>query len=180
MTSDDESAFEIIFRNYYSRLYYFAFEFVPYDDLVENIVQDTFLTLWNKRRELAADTSFSAYLYTVTRNNCLFRLRSEKYRRKLFAGQLPELELNAGILATLDTSDFTFGEIEWIIQETLGRLPAQCRNVFLLRLKALKNREIADELGISEKVVEKHISKGLKAFRGALKDYLPLINYFFV
>ena len=182
LKNDDENTFKIIFKRYYSRLYYFIFEFIPYDDLVENVIQDTFLTLWNKRYDLDDNTNFSAYLFTVARNNCLYRLRSEKYRRKLFvqgSADSMELELNASILSTVDTSVYAFREIERIIEKTLDQLPAQCKNVFLLRINAKKNKEIADELNISVKVVEKHVTKGLKVFRKALKDYLPLIGYLF-
>lgn len=181
LKNDDEKAFKVVFDNYYSRLYYFILEFIPYDYWVENVLQDTFLTLWNKRQELAPDTNFSSYLFTVARNNCLYRLRTERYRKALFqemGTSLAEIELNSEVLSTLDTSLYTFQEIESIIEKTLEQLPPQCRNVFLLRMKAMKNKEIAEELNISVKVVEKHISKGLKTFRVALKDYLPLVGFF--
>ena len=72
-------------------------------------------------------------------------------------------------------------DIEQIIQETLASLPPQCRKVFeLSRFQEMKNREIAEELNISIKTVEKHISKGIKTFKVALKDYLPLVAYLFV
>ena len=52
LKNNDEIAFKVIYTNYFSRLYYFIFEFIPVKDLAENIVQDTFFTLWNKRKEL--------------------------------------------------------------------------------------------------------------------------------
>ena len=91
-----------------------------------------------------------------------------------------ELELNTEILATLNTAGYTFREIEDIIKQTLEALPPKCREVFLLRINARKNKEISEELGISVKVVEKHVSKGLKVFRVALKDYLPLVGFLFI
>lgn len=183
LKNDDEIAFRVIFNRYYSRLYYFILDFIPFEDLAENIIQDTFITLWTKRKELTDNTNFSAYLYTVARNNCIYRLRDQKYRKKLFANHFSdavELETNLEVLATVNTSAFTFEEIDQIIQETLAGLPPQCKKVFLLRFEEKKNKEIAEELRISVKVVEKHISKGLKAFKTALKDYLPLVSYLFV
>lgn len=65
LKADDELAFKVIFNKYYSRLYYFILEFIPLEDIAENIVQDTFYTLWNKRHELTNNTNFGAYLFTV-------------------------------------------------------------------------------------------------------------------
>ncbi|MGQ7870940.1 RNA polymerase sigma-70 factor [Sunxiuqinia sp. sy24] len=183
LKNDDEAAFKVLYDKYFSRLYYFILEFVPFEDLAENIVQDTFFTLWDKRHQLRDDSQLDAYLFTIAKNNCLYRLRSQRYRQKLFVNSysIQELEMNVEVLSSLESSDYTFNEIERIIQQTLEDLPPQCRNVFTLsRFKSLKNREIAEELNISEKVVEKHISKGLKRFRLALKDYLPLVAYLFV
>lgn len=180
----DEIAFKVIFRKYYSKLYYFIREFVPFDDISENIVQDTFFTLWNKRKELKDNSNLNAYLFTVAKNNCLYKLRDKRYRQKLFvANSLDqnELEMNVAVLNNLDSSAYTFEEIEHIIEKTLEELPPQCKKVFILsRFEDRKNKEIAEELNISVKVVEKHISKGLKRFKESLKDYLPFVAYLFI
>jgi len=182
--NNDEIAFKVIFNKYYSRLYYFIFEFIHFDDIAENIVQDTFFTLWNKRHELKDDSNLSAYLFTVAKNNCLYRLRDQRYRQKLFTTNLldqNELEMNVEVLNTLDSSAYTFDEIERIIERTLEELPPQCKKIFILsRFEERKNKEIAEELNISVKVVEKHISKGLKKFKISLKDYLPFVVYLFI
>lgn len=184
LKNDAEIGFKVIYNHYFPRLYYFIFEFIPLQDIAENIVQDTFFALWNKRHELKEDTNLGAWLFTVARNNCLYRLRDQRYRQKLFAsGSIDNMELNLNMetLNSLDTSFYTFDEIQRIIQETLNELPPQSRRVFMLsRFQDRKNREIAEELNISEKVVEKHITKSLKIFRTALKDYLPLVVYFFL
>lgn len=184
LKTDDEIAFKVIFNKYYPRLYYFILEFVPMKDIAENIVQDTFYTLWNKRHELTDNTNFGAYLFTLAKNNCIYRLRDQKYRKKLFTehptGRI-EVETNIEVLSTIDSSAYTFEEIERIIQNTLDELPPQCRRVFMLsRFEEKKNKEIAEELNISVKVVEKHITKGLKVFKVALKDYLPFVAYLFI
>jgi len=184
LKNDDEIAFKVVFNKYYSRLYYFTLEFVRMEDIAENIVQDTFCTLWNKRHELTDSTNFGAYLFTVAKNNCIYRLRDRKYRKKLFTEHSTdriEVETNLEVLSTIDSSAYAFEEIERIIQNTLDELPPQCRRVFMLsRFEEKKNKEIAEELNISVKVVEKHITKGLKIFKVALKDYLPFVSYLFI
>ncbi|SHF88069.1 RNA polymerase sigma-70 factor, ECF subfamily [Mariniphaga anaerophila] len=182
--NNDEAAFKVVYNKYYSRLYYFIFEFIPQKDTAENIVQDTFFVFWDKRKNLKDNTNLAAYLFTVAKNNCLYRLRDKRYRQKLFAStnlEITELELNLEALDTIDTSAFAFKEIEEIIEKTLEELPLQCRKVFeMSRFRDMKNAEIAGELSISQKTVEGHITKSLKKFRNALKDYLPLVAYLFV
>jgi RNA polymerase sigma-70 factor (ECF subfamily) len=161
-----------------------VYEYVPQNDIVENIVQDTFMVLWDKKSTLADNTNLGAYLFTVAKNNCLYKLRDNRYKQKLLESSdinEPELKANLNALNTLDTSLFTFMEIEQIIENTLLQLPPQCRTVFnLSRFEEKKNREIAQELGISVKAVEGHISKALKLFRISLKDYLPIMAFLFV
>lgn len=183
LRNGDEAAFKVIYNEYYSMLYYFVLEFIPLKETAENVVQDTFITLWNKRNELKVDSNLTSYLFTVAKNNALNRLRDKKYNQKLFSNTLDvsELNLNIETLSTIDTSVCAFMDIEQIIQATLSSLPPQCRKVFeLSRFQEMKNREIAEELNISIKTVEGHISRGIKTFKIALKDYLPLVAYLFV
>lgn len=183
LKNSDEAAFRLIYNNYSSRLYYFVLEFIPLKDAAEDIVQDTFLTLWNRRKELKDDTNLASYLFSGAKNNALYRLRDKKYRQRLFLNSIDVSELNLTIdaLATSDTSAFVFQEIEQIIQETLSSLSPQCRKVFeMSRLQEMKNREIAEKLNISVRTVEGHISKGIKTLKIALKDYLPLVAHLFL
>ena len=180
----DEPAFEVIYKKYVPRLYYFIYEYVPFDDIVENVIQDTFMVLWDKKSKLEDNTNLGAYLFTVAKNNCLYKLRNQRHKQKLFEStELDNLELKANLdaLGALDTSSITFTEIERIIEDTLMQLPPQCRTVFKLsRFDEKKNKEIAEELGISLKGVEGHISKALKLFRTSLKDYLPIMAFLFM
>lgn len=180
----DDVAFKVIYNTYFPRLYYFIFEFIRKDDITENIVHDTFATFWEKRHTLKANLNLSSYLYSVAKNNCLYRLRDQRYRNKIFelgALETKELEQNLKALDSVDTSMLIFHEIEQIIQKTLEGLPSQCKKVFMLsRFEGKKNREIAEELNITVKAVEGDISRGLKIFKTALKDYLPLVAHLFI
>ncbi|MDD2303292.1 MAG: RNA polymerase sigma-70 factor [Prolixibacteraceae bacterium] len=184
LQNGDESAFEVIYKMYAPRLYYFIYEYIPQKDIAENIVQETLMVLWSKKSELTDDTNLGAYLFTVAKNNCLYKLREIKYRQRIFNNaEVNESELEANYIAleSLETTRFNEIEIEQIIEHTLAQLPPQCRTVFnLSRFKGMKNREIAEELNISAKAVEGHITKALKIFRVALKDYLPFVAFIFV
>ncbi|MDD4191337.1 MAG: RNA polymerase sigma-70 factor [Mangrovibacterium sp.] len=180
----DEAAFKVIYNKYAPRLYYFIHEYIPLTDMVENIIQDTLMALWNKKSELADETNLGAYLFTIAKNNCLYKLRDQRYYQKIFESSgVDAMELNANQYAMnrLDTSRLTFMEIEEIIERTLAQLPPQCKTVFAKsRFDEKKNKEIAEELGISVKAVEGHITKALKLFRVALKDYLSIVAYLFI
>jgi len=183
LINGDEASFKVIYNHFYPRLFYFILTYIPQNDYVEDIVHDTFLILWNKRKQFKPETNLNAWLYTVAKNNSLKKLRDEKYRKTIFQTiQLDdfELELNVSALSKLDTSELSFFEIQKIIQNTLETLPPQCRLVFeMSRFDNKKNKEIADELNISLKTVEGHITKAMKIFKTALKDYLPFVTYFF-
>ena len=184
LQNGDESTFEVIYKMYAPRLYYFIYEYIPQKDISENIVQETLMVLWSKKSELTDNTNLGAYLFTVAKNNCLYKLREIKYRQRIFHNaEVKESELEANYIAleSLETTRFNEIEIEQIIEHTLAQLPPQCRTVFnLSRFKGMKNKEIAEELNISAKAVEGHITKALKVFRVALKDYLPFVAFILV
>ena len=179
----DEAAFKVIYNRYVPRLYYFVYEYIPQKDIVENIVQETLMVLWDKKSKLANNTNLGAYLFTVAKNNCLYKLRDQRYKQKIFESDMdePNLIANLDALGALDTSLITMTEIEQIIANTLLQLPPQCKAVFQLsRFEGKKNKEIAEELCISMKAVEGHISKALKLFRNSLKDFLPIMAFLFM
>lgn len=180
----DDVAFKVLYNKYFPRLYYFIYEFIRMDDITENIVHDTFATFWEKRHTLKEDLNVSSYLYSIARNNCLYRLRDQRYKQKIFTSGLitpNELNQNLKALDAIDTSVLIFNEIEQIIEETLEGLPPQCKKVFLLsRFEGMKNREIAEKLSITTKAVEGHITRSLRIFKKTLKDYLPLVTYLFI
>lgn len=184
LKNDDESAFEIIYRKFVPRLYYFISEYIPHKDIAENVVQETMMVLWNKRQNLVNDTNLAAYLFTVAKNNCLYKLRDIRYHERFYGTATSEnfeLTANYSALELLDTSHLIMDEIESIVDRTMEQLSPQCRAVFKMsRFDEKKNREIAEELNISVKAVEGHITKALKVFRVALKDYLPFVAFLFV
>ena len=178
LNNQKEAAYKVVFDAYYPRLVHFAYEYVPYAD-AKSLVQDAFVTLWNKKPEFISEAQMQSYLYTNVKNNCLMFLRHEKVKQNYTEKQLQN-DVYSEALDCLDTTTITFQEIEVIIEQTLNELPPRCKEVFeLSRIRGCTNLEIAKELEISVKSVEAQITKALKIFRVALKDYLPMIVYFF-
>ncbi|MDX8339009.1 RNA polymerase sigma-70 factor [Draconibacterium sp. IB214405] len=179
LNNHQEAAFEVVFKLYYPRLVYFAKEFVP-DSESKNLVQDAFISMWDKKPEFINESQLQSYLYTNVKNNCLMFLRHEKVKKKYKseAAFQKQNSIYTEALSGLDTSTVTFQEIESIIDKTLSELPDRCREIFVLsRMEGKKNKEVAEALNISVKTVEAQITKALKTLRVSLKDYLPLVAW---
>ena len=171
----DITAFEMLFRTYYQPLCRYAYSFLQDKEGAEEIVQSTFLMVWEKRDTLAIRTSVKPYLYAMVRNACLNVLKHEKIKQKHAGEELAVADRSYDSVSQMVASN----ELEYKIKAALERLPEQCRMVFKLsRFEELKYAEIAEQLNISVKTVENHMGKALKIMREQLKDYLPLIMVF--
>lgn len=181
LNQKQEAAFEVVFNLYYPRLVYFAKEYVAYEE-AKNLVQDAFVSFWEKNPVVLNESQLQSYLYTTVKNNCLMRLRHETVKKN-FSNDVKKRiqnQIYTSALEDLDTSMTTFNEIETIIQNALDGLSPRCREIFVMsRFEGKKNREVAEVLNISEKAVEAQLTKALKIFKVALKDFLPLVVYLF-
>ena len=175
LSEGDITHFEMLFRTYYQPLCRYAYTFLQDKEDAEEIVQSTFLLVWEKRESLAIRTSVKPYLYAMVRNACLNVLKHNKIKER-HAGE--ELAMaDKGHDAVMHT--VSSNELEHRIRLAMEELPDQCRVVFKLsRFEELKYSEIAEELNISIKTVENHMGKALRIMREQLKDYLPLVFVF--
>lgn len=168
----DITAFEMIFKTYYQPLCNYAYSFVQDRDEAEEIVQSTFLSVWEKKENLTIHTGVKPYLYAMVRNASLNVLKHEKIKQQHAAVELAVAERSSESV----TRSVMASELEERIYKALNKLPEQCRLVFKLsRFEELKYAEIAEQLNISVKTVENQMGKALKIMRDQLKDYLPLI-----
>jgi len=181
LISGDEQSFEKVYRYFYPRLMYFAKQYIYDIEASKNIVQDVFTELWDRRNTLKDETNLNAWLFTVTKNKSLkiiSHLKSQKNYDSYFKAR--QLDVNYIALNDFYTSNFVFEELQAQINTALEKLSPACRKVFeMSRFEDRKNREIAEELNLSIKTVEAHISKALRSFKADLKDYLPLFYILF-
>jgi RNA polymerase sigma-70 factor (ECF subfamily) len=172
LADGDITTFEMLFRTYYQPLCNYAYTFLQDRQDAEEIVQSTFLMVWEKKNELAIRTSVKPYLYAMVRNACLNALKHEKIKQRHAGEELATAERSYDSVAHIVATN----ELEIRIKEAIDELPEQCRMVFKLsRFEELKYSEIAEQLGISIKTVENHMGKALKIMRDRLRDYLPII-----
>jgi RNA polymerase sigma-70 factor (ECF subfamily) len=168
--------FQKLYENHYHRLFLYAKSYIENDDLAEDITQDIFFTLWEKRNEIVIKNSISSYLYRAVHNKCVQHLRHQKITEEYQKIQLLK-QKEANILYyhwnDSEVSSIESDEIEKIISATIESFPEKTKNIFSLsRKEHLQNKEISQKLNVDIKTVEYHISKALKSFREALKDYL--------
>lgn len=171
-------AYEYLFATYYPRLHNYALRFLADGDAVGDIIQDCFMKLWEKRGELILQ-SVGALLFRMVRNQCLNYLRHKALEDSEWLQSLNLEDHSERLYSTdfLDDSDqeLLFQELKRQVEQTLDALPERSRQIFTMsRFDGMKNREIAEELGISVKVVERHIGRALKMFRRQLRNVQPL------
>lgn len=162
----------MLFKTFYQPLCNYAYTFIQDRDEAEEIVQSTFLSVWEKRDGMEIRTGVKPYLYAMVRNACLNVIKHEKIKQKHVTAELALAERSVeSVSRTVMAS-----ELETRISEAMEKLPEQCRLIFKLsRFEELKYAEIADQLELSVKTVENQMGKALKIMREQLKDYLPLL-----
>lgn len=177
-----KDAFEIIFKTYYNGLHGYATSFVRDVDAAEDIVQDVFTNLWERRTEIEMLGLVNVYLFRSVRNKSLNYIEHQRVKNKHIehAANKKHAE-NICFLNSLggESGSIFEKELSGKIEININALPEKCREVFKLsRSEGLKNREVAEKLNISVKAVEKHISVALMRLRIALKEYLPVFLLF--
>ena len=179
---ETQKSFSDIYSIYYVRMLRFSQTYVIAEEDAENIVQDTFLYLWEHLDLLKDIEHLDAFLFTLIKNRCLNFLKHQSYIQaktcSLKADEELEYQLNLYALEQFDEAVSSIPEVENLLSQTMQKLPERCREIFLLsRLEGLKYKEIAERLNISVNTVENQISIALRKLRSELKDYLPLLVF---
>lgn len=185
MSETAGNSFNDIYTSYYKKSFFFAKSYVHDDLVAEDIASDSLIKLWEKLKSDSIEEKYMLpLLLTILKNKALDYLKHEEVKRNAFEAmvdwQQQELSFRISALEACNPSEIFSEEVENIISRTLNTLSEQTRQVFVLsRFENKSNKEIAEEMEISVKGVEYHISKALKALRITLKDYLPLFYFFF-
>ncbi|PAW92728.1 hypothetical protein CKK33_04140 [Mucilaginibacter sp. MD40] len=164
-------AFKEVYARYNSLLLSYAFRKLHDKDEAEDVVQDVFIQLWNKRDSLNIATSLSSYLYRAVLNKLLNVLRHKAINDRHVD------QLQYFIRASSDNTDYRIREKDFsrLIENEIANLPPRTKEIFELRLKHyLTNREIAEKLGLSEHTVATQIKNALRVLRNKFGTYAIL------
>ncbi len=165
----DIAAYKVLYAEYYQVLVMYAMNFVERQTIAEDIVQELFVTIWEKRITFLSFTSFKTYLYNAVRNASLDYLKHQ--------------DIEAQYLATLSETyqeivleqDLQEEEIRRLLYREIDRLPEKMRQIFLMYMDGKKNKEIAEILQISVETVKTQRERGIKQ----IKSRLGSLYYFY-
>lgn len=176
--------FETIYFSYFQKMKRFAMEYVVSEADAENIAQDVFTELWEKRDMLSTHTNLIAFLFTSIRNRSLNHLRHKMVEQEATLKLQEEYRLTLGLnfesLESFGDAVFSEREIEKMISNALDSLPDKCREIFIMsKIEGRKQKDIASELNISLSTVETQIGIAYRKLRIALKDHTSLFLFLF-
>jgi RNA polymerase sigma-70 factor (family 1) len=175
LTQGDARAFEALFKLHYARLTLFANRFVNNLLVAEEIVADVFTDLWEKGHEVTFSTSVSSYLYKMVQNRSLNYLKHQKIEN-LYVVYLQKNNLFDEVRSAVENG-YEEKELARQIKAAINTLPEKCREIFVLsRFSDMKYKEIASQLNISPKTVERQVSIALEKLRQTLRH----VSYLFM
>ena len=173
LRTGDEIAFREIYQRYWKKLYCIARRKLESIEVVEELVQDIFLKLWERRDALRID-QLEAYLVTAVRYAVINHIKSTLVQEK-YADYV-----NDQFSDVVYTTDEQLGLNELVnaVDQQLNNLPEKTRQIFRLnRLECQSVKEISSRLKVPERTVEYHISQAIKSLRLYLRDYLYVVIY---
>ena len=164
----DQKAFEKLFNQYHKKLYAYLMRLLGSKEDAEEIVQESFIKIWEKREEFIEGYSFDAFLFTIAKNTFLNFTR-EKVNRRVFEDHfqiINEMESDK-------TDDYViFKETREIIRLIIEGMPPRRREVFMMRkVEGLSRKEISEKLGISVITVDSQLLKANTYLKDELKKY---------
>jgi RNA polymerase sigma-70 factor (ECF subfamily) len=182
IVNNDVQAYEILFKEYYKFLCSYAFGLTKERHVAEEIVEDFFVDLWNKRQKINITTSVRSYFISSVHNRCLNYLQREK--SKFISSQeiskLIDQEGTVGDrLIDAEVPSLLANELESVLSKAIEKLPSGAKEIFLLsRYDDLSYEEIAQKLNVSLNTVKTQMKVALSKLREYLKDYLIVLALF--
>jgi len=167
-------AFNTLYKFYSGRLYRFALGYLKTEDEAEELVQEVFTKIWEKRADLKKELSFKSFLFTIAFNIIRKHFRTKVYLSEYFKN---------GIRDDIDmqtSQKITYDSLYQYISELVNQLPNRRKEIFIKsRFEGHSVKEIADELQISHKTVENQLTDALKFIRTNLnRENIPVVLFF--
>lgn len=164
----DKNAINELHALYSNKLYRFAFGYLKSDADALDVVQEVFIRLWSSRNELKKNSNIEALLFTIAKNTII-----TAFRKRISEKEYVEHLKTIVVKNSLDTEQqVDYSILSDKVKELINQLPQQRQRIYLLsKEKGLTNKEIAENLGISIKTVEDHITKARKFLRENLAEY---------
>lgn len=172
INSQSPTAYHELYNEYYKALVIYAANFLATTDTAEDIVQEIFATIWEKKISFISLQSLKTYLYNSTRNAALNYLKHQNVETGYIQYMLDTYK-------EITEEDTNEEEVYRILFKSIDQLPPRCREIFVLHMEGKKNEEIAQALGLSIETVKtqkKRALQSLKRQMGSLFFLTSLIN----
>lgn len=166
----DVNSYKVIFNTFYNRLYAFSLNYVEDTYAAEDIVENVFLILWQKKNDIDKVENLKSYLYSMVRNASIDHLKQEQRSISLDIDKHDSIELQDQYVIEEETHA--------LLYKALESLPAKCRKVFELScLEGVKYKDISEELEISINTVKSQRARAIELLKQNLNDY-PFFQVF--
>lgn len=166
LKNGDRIAFKYLFKTYYNRLVAYIMTYSHNKILSEDIVQQTFIKLWENRQKLDEEKSPKGYLYTIAYNIYIDTIKSSKKREKIM-NLVWESALRDRIEEDFEAQERRIQKMKRVIED----LPPKCKKIIHMnKVQGIKYQEIADQMGISIKTVESQMRIAFTKIREAFKE----------
>lgn len=172
--------FSSFFQENQEKFLSFAYSYLRDKAEAEDVLMEAMIALWEHRERWTEGSNLHALMLTIIKNKALNHLEHQQIRLRaeedINSHSQRELDLRISTLKACEPDQIFNTEIQHIVHKALDQMPEQSRKIFMLsRYQNLPNKKIAEQLDISLKTVEAHISKALRILRLELKDYLASI-----
>lgn len=169
---DDQHAFKLLFRHYYTTLFQFAVSIVKERETAEEIVEDVFIKVWNKRKRLTEIANLRLYLYVSVKNHCLNHVSRRGTTTEI---DLDQLDVVCAELVPNPEDLLVASELLQKVNRSIHDLPPKCRIVYkMVKENGLTYKEVGEILNISPRTVENHIAAAIKKLASVLDADFPL------
>jgi RNA polymerase sigma-70 factor (family 1) len=175
---EQKNNFDALFQQYYAPFCLYSHRYIEDEELCKDIVSDVFASLWSRRNdfELRDDTTI-AYIKICVHNACVNALKHKAYEWDYES----YCKANPPVYEETPDSVYTLDEMYEMLYETLDKLPPSYREVFMRSFFEGKTRnEIAAELDISVKTVNRYKAKALELLKAELKDSFVLLSFLYI
>mgnify|MGYP006293009157 CR=1 FL=1 len=177
LQKDDRVAFYNLYERYSKRLYGFVLQYLKHDADAEEIVQEVFIRIWEKRKTIDIYSSFESFLFTIAYNATISLLRKRVTENKYLA-HLQSIQ-QANDTAEL-TDELYFNELNEKLQSLLDELTPRQKEIFRLsREEGLTHEQIAGKLKITVNTVKKHMVNTISFLKKHLDNGLAISSLFF-
>ena len=164
-----EEAFAYVFRMYYSPLLNYAGRILKDVEAANDVVQECFCRLYERRRELRKELQVRPYLYKSVYNACMDAIKHQKVESNYINQELLDFYFSK-VVETPEAEQALLDEdLKGAIQDAINKLPERCREIFVLsKVDGLSNKQIAEQLNISMKTVEAQMTTAVVRLRKEL------------